>query len=578
MNCLFITLLFYSFENVMSKNEENNLNLDSLKFKFEREEIKIGGSTFLSNNMFFNFIENNNFIESPDNLYLPSDIVTTFLSGKSFDLLITQGYTNEEEFIDLTSNNIEKVNSVLDNFGNIAQNGASYYSENFSPIYDKVSFESFFESFSGFFQIQSSPYLDRTNYMINEDPPIFYLNELIERPCSEILDGIKNIFPKFRWKEFSNYIDYDKISNSSFKSILFKISKEKVKNSEIFRLNIRVLYKINESKKMQTSLIIKSKRTLSGNHFGYDPYLLENIIEINPLLFENLEKLNVIEFIPFQLQVYYNSPLIEVFLVKYKKVNKNIDFFISSNTNRIRHANIYTKIDLQKRLDLHEKIETYSKFDIENLDYISNISFKIQEEEQNSNISYTYESKSSNLVKHEFNLGSIKDLLLLNLLKNHNDEEYEYKIRIKTSLKLKKVLMNFESWENEMEFGYRIPCGLILLERKEKKLVDNLEFSKYIDKIFVNNNKIISTNQVAFNIPVVDNTTPFTIIAFTWVIFGFICIQMINRFLNASGGILTNIILTIKDKLGVKLQRIKIIFEVCCCPNKKSNDKKEKKE
>ena len=43
--------------------------------------------------------------------------------------------------------------------------------------------------------------------------------------------------------------------------------------------------------------------------------------------------------------------------------------------------------------------------------------------------------------------------------------------------------------------------------------------------------KVFLTDQAYFNIPDIDNTMPFNVIALTWVIFGFLFIQTLNMYL-----------------------------------------------
>lgn len=619
------------------KSSQSLIELTNNKIKeveLNREEIKIGASTFISSRIKLSILERTNIslIKNTGSIYLPSDIISLLPLNTSFDFSINQGYTNENEFIDLISNNKEK-NSILDNFSNYSQNGISYFSDNFSPINRINEFVKFMEHFSNFFQVISSPLLDRTNYVINSRSnnicndennnnnknEYYYMNEILDKPCVEVLDGIKNIFPKMKWNEFNSIVDYEKIAYSSFKNILFKAKKVKlsdiynnssdnfgnlIKDYNIFQLEIRILFKDSINIHYNSEeIFIDSRRVLKGKRFDFDPYLFEHNIEINPnilaekvcitnntankdnFLNENLNddflirKFEVIEKFPQQLELIFSSIEVGVALIEINTelesiLPKNYEVYYSK-LNDISDQNINNN---KSMMDIKKTI-VYAKFNHENINTIANLKYKRQKDQQNSGAQYTYESKVSDLVYLTLNLNSLREILQLNETIQAWPNK-KYKIFFNLSFKLRKMMLNFESYENEMEFGFKTPTGLIVLEKKldNKNCCDNKDnvYNEKYDKIFNKDGlKLLSTNQISFNIQVLDNTTPFTIIALTWVFYGFILIQMLNLFLNNEMGVLKHTLLTVKSKFKEKLEKLKIIFSLCLKRKEKTKLKEE---
>ena len=107
------------------------------------------------------------------------------------------------------------------------------------------------------------------------------MNEYVDKPCVEILDSIKNIFPKHRWEEFKEDVGYELIALSYFKSILFKISKEVEGDDQLFVLTVRILYKTSENMVHTSSAVpsfITSNRALYGKKHTFQPFLLKLIL------------------------------------------------------------------------------------------------------------------------------------------------------------------------------------------------------------------------------------------------------------------------------------------------------------
>ena len=94
------------------------------------------------------------------------------------------------------------------------------------------------------------------------------------------------------------------------------------------------------------------------------------------------------------------------------------------------------------------------------------------------------------------------------------------------NFELRKTMQNFESIDNDEEFGFTFPSGLIL---------------------FGNNFTI--TNTIFYNMPNIDVTMPFNLISVTWVVFGFMFVQILNIFLGKKQG---GILQTLKERFLAK--------------------------
>lgn len=445
-------------------------------FSSKIETFQIGSSQFQSYNIEVN-IETKNRITKIEEYYIQSDVISSLPPNKSFELNIVQGFINENEYLNIENQkNLEK----LDNFDNNSQSGISFFSSNFSPINDS-SFEVFWQFFSNFFHILSYPILEKSNYIVSKN--FFFTNEILEKPCSDILDGIKNMYPKYKWNEFESDIDYSKFVNSNFKSIYMIISKSGNENESIFHMRIRVLYKLNDmglyNKKSQNNQVIN--RLLFGDIFGFSPFTIKGLIHVK----KNTNQMTLYELIPCQLDLIISSFYIKI----------------------IYNNEIYNNLSLYT-IEIHRNTEY-----------------------QNPNILFNYELKTSVLLKLDFHM---KELSLL--FKNDFEIEYSYQLR--------KNLLNFESIENEYEFGYKIPSGILVLSNDNSK----------------NNEIYVTTNQLFFNIPTVDNTMPFIIIALTFVVYGYIFIQLLNKYLKKKDQMIVSVLKKIKSKIENLLFKLSLPF------------------
>jgi hypothetical protein len=171
-----------------------------------------------------------------------------------------------------------------------------------------------------------------------------------------------------------------------------------------------------------------NSRNLQGEIFNFNNFVYNNQISFNS---RELQSLSIIDSIPDQLDILFSSINIE--LVFYK---------------------------------------TFFRFKHENLSYAFDIKIKEAVEEQNPVVPFTYENKKNvhiyftlkeEFIKNHLNLNNIIEEDTDNSRKNKSDLSNIIKINI--SYELRKRLLNFESYENEAEYGYKFPCGLIIFNK-----------------------------------------------------------------------------------------------------------------
>ena len=281
-----------------------------------------------------------------------------------------------------------------------------------------------------------------------------------------------NLFLKFKLahyietsKLFQYYqLKYDLLSSVKVNTFsLTEISKDQVKDLNDFITDIDITneknYQSKDLKNLHDIYGISSQRRLQGSVFGFDNFELNHDIFVKQTNLNKDKKLvlNLVDLIPEQFDVLFSTLKI--------------------------HYEVY-----------NEKGEVHTKyfFDSKNFKHFLKLSFNITEMEHP--ILWSYDKKRKIFV----NLSGIK------LLPNS-------KLRI--SYRLRKKLLNFEAFDNEMEFGYKVPSGIMLYG-----------FENEDQSIFI-------TDQMYFNIPTVDNTMPFNVIALTSVVIGVFLIQTLTLFL-----------------------------------------------
>ena len=141
------------------------------------------------------------------------------------------------------------------------------------------------------------------------------------------------------------------------------------------------------------------------------------------------------------------------------------------------------------QISLYRNNNLIKNYQAENLEESFIIKINEKKEKNFIQVPFSYESKTSTQMNIKY-IGKI---------------EFD---RIEISMEFIKQMLNFESFDNGEEFGYFFPCGLIIFD-----------------------NKFTITNYAFYNMPNIDVTMPFNIIAISWVIFGFMYVQILNIFL-----------------------------------------------
>jgi len=442
-------------------------------------------------------------------LNIPSYLIENLSSEnkeKSFEILINQGRLSER----YKSHSFNKINTNQENFFYNDDvlvdypSGYLYHSTNFFPD-EFAKFKNFFDLFSTIYKITLNPLLDRSSFIKDEERGMLniYLIENEERACTNHLDSIKETLPFDKWSRFMKNINYKKFSESDFKTIKYFL-KYSPKDEKIY-FAYKIIYRIDSKdvdkeyqdlehfdllkiddvyqSKLKSCNLFKSSRYFQGGLFNFENFKYTN--EFSFEIFENNKDKNnfhfkIIDLIPNQLDILLSSIKIEL------------------NVNGIQYA-----------------------FDYNNLNHILNIEFTESVENQHSAVPFTYESKKMKRINF-----TIKESFIINYLMQINNTNVHFDFKI--SYELRKKLLNFESYENNLEYGYTYPCGLII----------------YNDIPYI-------TNYIYFNFPNVDDTMPFNIIAFSWVVYGFILIQILNLFLTGGKGE-KSLFQAIKDRFMAK--------------------------
>jgi hypothetical protein len=507
-----ILLLLIIFEAYSCKDEIEAYKLSEVKIsqKIGFQKSKNNEKDFyLYNTIQYNVEKKNNFYFM-NGLNIPSDLIGHLSSDKkekSFEILINQGSLSSGYKAD----SFNKINTNQENFFYNDDvlvdypSGYLYHSTNFSP--DEISkFKNFFDLFSTIYKITLNPILDRSSFIKDEEKGMLniYLIENKERACTDHLDSIKETLPVNKWSRFMKNINYKKFSESDFKTIKYFLKYSPIDEKIYF--NYKIIYRIeskdvhkeyqdlelfdllktDDQSKIKSRSLFKSSRYFQGEMFNFENFKYTNefsleIFDYNQK-YDNNKKfhLKIIDLIPNQLDILLSTIKIEL------------------NVNGILFA-----------------------FDFNNLNHILNLEFIESVEHQHPAVPFTYESKKMKKIHFRLKDSFIKDYLMQ--MKNRN-VRFDFKI----SYELRKKLLNFESYENNLEYGCTYPCGLII----------------YDDIPYI-------TNHIYFNFPNVDDTMPFNIIAFSWVVYGFILIQILNLFLTGGKGE-KSLFQTIKDRFMAK--------------------------
>jgi len=459
---------------------------------------------------------------------LPSDLVDHFRKNPlkiPLEISLNQGQLeifNRKSFVEyknfnrkLKRNNnfrFDNYNSHFDYYFDSVGTNLLFPSELISSKENSLRLSRLLDNFAENFKIPKFYLSDFTNSIrfTQNNEEYLYLNDFNEKPCIDNLEGIRRLFPHDQWNLIKTAINQQEFVDSEFKTIKYYFHEENNKLTLNFKLafytsidkflsyyqsNHHILsqLKINAfslssisddyAKELHTlisnndnsndtdspslniihNLIedygISLQRRLKGSPFGFENYELNHEIFIKQTNYNNNKKLSLklFDLIPEQFDILFST------------------------------IKIYYDV-----FDEKGEVKTSYFFNSNNYKHFLALSFNITEMQHP--VLWTYDKKR----KISVILDRIK------LIPNS-------KLRI--SYELRKRIINFESFENEFEFGYKIPSGIMLYS-----------YENDVQSIFV-------TDQMYFNVPSIDNTMPFNVIALTWVVIGVFIIQTLNLFL-----------------------------------------------
>ena len=434
-----------------------------LLFSFILNETKIYSSTIVKNSMLFhktllkisiNKIDNNFFLLDNE-IQLPSDLLTNLPLNSEFILQISQGSIKDNLINNFLPFNLSNYENQISDY----PVGYFYISKNFSPLDNIAQFKKYFDVFSYVFKITLIPLINRANYINYNDYKI--LIERKEKVCNEHLEGIKNLLiGQNIKKDFKNSFDFYKFLHSDFKTIKYHVKH----NKNNIEYNIEILNRYLQSeleKNIKNDNVynlytpIESKRYMEGYNFNFENFKFHHFIDLKKVdLSEN--NFEIIEVLPTKIL----TPLFS-----------SINIILYNNEN-IEIANIKSN-------------EIKNFFDV-----------KLIEEKENTfiDVPFSYDYKISHILKLKY------------LNQTFYKENKFHKIEI--IFEFRKKILNFESFDNGVEFGYAFPCGLIII-----------------------NDYYTITNYIYYNMPNIDVTMPFNLIAISWVIFGYMYTQILGLFL-----------------------------------------------
>ena len=331
----------------------------------------------------------------------------------------------------------------------------------------------------------------------------------------------KNFSPLDDYEKFKTYFD---VFSYSFKVtltplldradyILYKDYKILIERREkVCVEHLKGIRDVLSFEKMEEFNKLVDSNLFSKSNYKSIKYHVEHnqmdIIYSFEILFRNVEDDFSLEENKKKLEEYKNSYQIES--NRYMEgTHFNFENFIFHHNIILKDKNIIKEIIKNKNFEIIEILPSkiilpkYSSMEIslyknnkliktykaEDLEEDFNIILKEKKENNFIQVPFSYESKISTQLNIKY-IGKI---------------EFD---RLEISLEFIKQILNFESFDNGEEFGYFFPCGLIIF-----------------------NNKFTITNYAFFNMPNIDVTMPFNIIAISWVIFGFMYVQILNIFL-----------------------------------------------
>ena len=422
-----------------------------------------------------------------DEMSLPTELISMFPDNGDFTIEIIQGRTSTKpvsNFYPFSFRRYDLRGLIRD-----YPSGYIFHSQHFSPFENVALFKQYFDLFTYTFKLALTPLIDRSNYITLDNGNTFVI-EHKEKVCSEHLNAIKETLPPHKQELFTQYVDYNAFVKSDYKSIKYIANKYhgfvEFAFEIIYRLNSNYdntlkydTYKLNEDmlnssiEKYHTMLNVHSNRYLEGVFFNFENLVFHHNINVDLKTSYTINTdqpvFEIVELIPSQmLQPMYSSLTISVYCVNNTQIHLNY----------------------------------------ETIPYYFNVTLREGEEHRYVAVPFSYENRKTTQLNIAYKGG-------LGLIK-----------RLELSLEMRKTILNFEAMDNDMEFAYLFPCGMIVLD-----------------------NNYTVTNNIYYNFPNIDVTMPFNLIAITWVVFGFMIVQILNIFLGKRG---KSVIDRIKERFMAK--------------------------
>jgi hypothetical protein len=486
---------------------------------------------------------------------IPSDLVENLKKvnlKKPMEISLIQGQHelfnkmsfNEYKNIDKKfkrNNNIRftGVNGFLDYFFDSVGTNLVYSQELINTQENTNRLNRLLDNFAENFKIPKFYLTDLTNairFQLNEDD-LIYIHDSQEKPCIDNLEGIKRLFPSNQWEIIKAMINYQSFVDAEFKTIKYTFSS---RNNNLI-LNFKVAHYI------ETSNFFK---------FYENKYELLNEIQINTFTLNEVasNQLQELNYLRSEIDITSDST------IGSKELTNNNENYSISSQRRLKGSPFgFDNFELSHEVLIRPSTQnTNKKLALRIVDLIPEqfdvlfstlkIHYEIYNQKGDVNTFYFFDSKNyKHFLKMSFNITEMQHPVLWTYDKKRkvyvNFEEIYLlpNSRLKISYELRKRLLNFESFDNEFEFGYKIPSGIMIYS-----------FEKAEEYLYV-------TDQIYFNIPTIDNTMPFNIIALTAVVFGVFLIQTLNMFIgDKSKSWITRIKEKFSSLFGKKQEKIKV--------------------
>ena len=423
-----------------------------------------------------------------DEMSLPTELISMFPDDGDFTIEIIQGRTSTKPLNNFYPFSFKRydLRGLIRDY----PSGYIFHSKHFTPFNNNVAlFKQYFDLFTYTFKLALTPLIDRSNYITLDNGNVFVI-EHKEKVCSEHLNAIKETLSPHKQELFTQYVDYTTFVRSDYKSIKYIVNKYhgfvEFAFEIMYRLNNNYdntmrydTYKLNDDllntsiEKYNTMLNVHSNRYIEGVYFNFENFVYHHNINLDMKTSTTINTVKpvfeIIELIPSQmLQPLYSTLTMVIHCVNHSQIHLNY--------------------------------ETITKY--------FNVTLRDGEEERYVAVPFSYENRKTTQlnVAYKGGLGLIK--------------------RVELMMEMRKTILNFEAMDNDMEFAYLFPCGMIVVD-----------------------NNYTVTNNIYYNFPNIDVTMPFNLIAITWVVFGFMIVQILNIFLGKRG---KSVIDRIKERFMAK--------------------------